>query len=111
MPSPRGNGVAVLVAGTLVRYFPNMDEHVIGPLARQGRTVDVYLSLSREGFSSWVDAGDGFVTHPAYVNKDPEVVMNMIAEGIRHHGGTVVVIRMPEKVLLPKNGRFFMVGC
>jgi hypothetical protein len=103
----QGNGVAVLLAGTLVRYFPNLDEHVVAPLVQANRAVDVYLSLSVEGFHSWRHAGNQFVMHPAYVDRSLDEVKDMIAEGIRDNGGTAAVIRMPHKVNLTPGGLEF----
>jgi len=100
--------VAVLLAGTLVRYFPNLDRHVVAPLARQSRAVDVYLSLSVEGFTSWRDDGNKFVMHPGYQNKTPNEVKDLIAEGIREHGGTAAVISIPEQVILTHKGNDFV---
>jgi len=104
----KGNGVAVLLAGTLVRYFPNLDRHVVAPLARSNRTVDVYLSLSVEGFISWRSHGNRFVMHPAYVGKDLDEVKDMIVEGIRDHGGTAAAVRMPTQVNLTSHGQAFV---
>ncbi|CAK0822057.1 unnamed protein product, partial [Prorocentrum cordatum] len=87
------SGPSTCPPGTLVRYFPNLDRHVVAPLARSNRTVDVYLSLSVEGFISWRSHGNRFVMHPAYVGKDLDEVKDMIVEGIRDHGGTAAAVR------------------
>jgi hypothetical protein len=99
--------VAVLLAGTLVRYFPNLDRRVVAPLARRGHTVDVYLSLSVAGFGSWQFAGNHFVMHPAYQGMSLDVVKSMIVDGIRDSGGNVGVIRMPAQVNLTRTGEQF----
>jgi len=103
----KGSGVAILLAGTLVRYFPNLDRHVVAPLARQGYTVDVYLSLSVEGYDSWRSWGNLFVMHPAYHGKSLDEVKGMIIDGLRDSGANAGVVRMPTQVILTSKGQAF----
>ncbi|CAK0893713.1 unnamed protein product, partial [Prorocentrum cordatum] len=107
VPIPVGNGVAILVAGDLVRYFPNLDRHVVAPLARRGHAVDVYLSLSVEGVVSSSPVENLFVAHPAYGGKGLDEVQGMIAEGINKSGGSVGAIRIPARVTLSARGLEF----
>mmetsp|Transcript_118720 Transcript_118720/g.369885 ORF Transcript_118720/g.369885 Transcript_118720/m.369885 type:complete len:388 (+) Transcript_118720:75-1238(+) len=46
--------IAILTAGTLVRYFPDyVARNLIAPLVLEGHTIDYYLSLNTEGFGAW----------------------------------------------------------
>ena len=97
--------VAVLVAGTLLRYFlTSTCKHVIQPLVQKGHSVDYYLALSTGEHTPWrvTEATAHLTLDPIFGSKPhaQEHIVHTIEQSISQAGGTLRCLALREAVKL-----------
>ena len=102
--------LAVLVAGTLLRYFlASTCERLIRPLVLQGHTVDYFLALSTAAHTPWrsVAATDHLTWDPVFGFEPParDHVKRTVEEFVSRAGGTLRKFELRETVALDDDPR------
>jgi hypothetical protein len=107
MPAAR---IAVLVAGTLLRFFlTSSTERLIRPLVQQGHAVDYYLALSTGAARTWRrdEYTDHFALDPAFGSAVEPPTYKHVREVIAHHveaaGGKLRRLDLRDVVPLDKD--------
>mmetsp|Transcript_76410 Transcript_76410/g.224157 ORF Transcript_76410/g.224157 Transcript_76410/m.224157 type:complete len:399 (-) Transcript_76410:132-1328(-) len=99
--------VAALTSGTILRFFLKPTaENFIAPLVREGHTVDCYMSLNSEAFSSWKGYAKHFLYDPVFEGHEKNLTFmaDLINRTIRGAGGNVRTLQLHEEVRLSFDG-------